>query len=137
METHSIAGGWLGTYYYDSHREPSRFEATFSPLGADGRFAGRILDDSLLGEASANNGVQTGRSISFVKVYIRPPRSHITAPVYYEGTLSEDGKTMAGTWRLTQSTHGTWEARRLWFEEAGEEALQESEAAESVLVGAR
>jgi hypothetical protein len=133
METHSIAGGWLGTYYYDSYSEPTRFEASFSAMGRDWRFGGRILDDGPLGDANAINGAQTGQKVSFVKVYVRPPGGHITVPVYYEGQLSEDGKTMSGTWRLSLSTTGTWEARRLWFEEA-EEAMQPE--SERLLVGA-
>jgi hypothetical protein len=132
METHGITGGWLGTYYYDRYGEPARFDATFSTMGGDGRFGGRILDDGALGEANAVDGTQTGRTVSFVKVYIRPAAGHVTAPVHYEGQIAEDGKTIAGTWKLSPNTTGRWEARRLWYEEAETSSQPESEA---VLVG--
>ena len=47
-ENHSIAGGWLGSYYYGKsapNTPPVRFEATFSLPGSTGKFTGKILDD--------------------------------------------------------------------------------------------
>jgi hypothetical protein len=34
METHSIAGGWLGTYYYDSYEEAAQPESESDLIGA-------------------------------------------------------------------------------------------------------
>jgi hypothetical protein len=134
---HTIAGGWLGTYYYgNTVQTPERFEATFSTPGREGNFGGRILDDGVLGEANVIEGVQSGREIAFIKIYVRPPAGHETAPVYYEGTMSEDGKLLTGTWMLhfssrrnrTSTLRGTWEARRLWTEVAEEIRDEEPEA---------
>ncbi|GAB4452649.1 MAG: hypothetical protein OHK0029_03970 [Armatimonadaceae bacterium] len=139
--THSIAGGWLGTYYYDSMAERTRFEASFSRIGVEGKFSGRILDDGPLGEANAE-GMQSGLSVVFTKVYIQPPEGHATYPVQYEGEMSDDGKRITGIWHLTirepgerrHTVRGTWEARRIWFGETEEDSRVESEG---LLIGAR
>src|SRR5689334_10024354 len=120
----SIAGGWLGTYYYrvaHAWQPPCRFEATLSPLRSDGRFTGTILDDGPLGIADVT-GTQTGRRVDFTKVYAGPGGgARRLAPIDYEGTLSEDGRSVSGTWRIEApapgqsrrpEVHGTWEAHR-------------------------
>jgi hypothetical protein len=122
----SIAGGWLGTYAYQG--PPTRFEATFTPALGEGRFSGTILDDGRLGEANAT-GSQTGREVRFVKLYLRPGM----APVAYQGTLSEDGRTLTGTWRIGADAQGIWDAHRLWSEAADNQTILE-EAAETGLV---
>ncbi len=116
LPEHSIAGGWLGTYAYggiESRQPPVRFEATWTMQSDDGRFSGPVLDDGALGEADTD-GMQTGRQVAFTKVYVNQSSSY-THPIAYEGTLSEDGTTVAGTWRLSRIS-GTWDARRLWSE---------------------
>lgn len=138
MDVYAIAGGWLGTYYFDDATEPCRFEATFNAPNSEGQFLGRILDDNELGEANVE-GVQAALTVSFVKVYIRPPQE--TVPITYRGDLSEDGTRITGIWRLEWQTHGhiihrtgTWEARRLWYEAVADEVHSESEG---LLIGAR
>ncbi len=78
--------------------------------GDGGRFTGLVLDDGPLGEASTD-GMQTGRQVAFTKVYVAQASS-LTHPVAYEGTLSEDGTTITGTWRLSNIS-GTWDAHRI------------------------
>jgi hypothetical protein len=136
----SVAGGWLGTYYFDDGDEPCRFEATFYESDREGGFRGRILDDGELGEANAE-GEQVALTVSFTKAYVRPPDGRGSYPIYYRGEMSEDGKRIAGDWRLDWHEHGhrftragTWEARRLWFEAVEEDVRAESEG---LLVGAR
>jgi len=110
---HSIAGGWQGTYTdgdTPSPRPPVRFEATWTMQGSDGRFTGHVLEDGLGGEAETD-GMQTGRQVAFTKVYVDQSDSY-THPIAYEGTLSEDGRAVAGTWRLS-TLSGTWNARRM------------------------
>jgi hypothetical protein len=131
----SITGGWLGTHYYRTGRQPPvRFEATFTSSGGGGSFEGTILDDGYLGEAIVSHGLQTGRIVRFRKTYRRSAvvgRS-VVAPVHYLGTLSEDGDSVSGTWKMTFRHHdklirgtGRWEARRLWGGGSGEEAVVE------------
>lgn len=86
-----------------------RFEATWTMQNEEGRFTGIVLDDGPPGEAETN-GMQTGRQVAFTKVYINQSSSY-THPIAYEGTLSEDGTQIAGTWRLS-TLSGTWDARR-------------------------
>ena len=122
MDIPSIAGSWLGTYYYDwPGHDPCAFEANFSLSGDEGAFGGRILDDGPLGESNIE-GTQTDAAIQFVKVYIDPPRDSHTSPIHCEGTLSEDGNQITGTWKIPPppddprrdfALTGTWEARRL------------------------
>lgn len=127
----TIAGGWLGTYHYgaETRQQSVRFEATFAEsLEGRGRFTGTILDDEPPGEADVN-GTQTGRAVLFAKVY-RPDSAYDAPPIAYEGTLSEDGDRVTGTWSLqspgTRSRRarltGTWEARRLWADESDAES---------------
>lgn len=113
LPEHAITGGWLGTYAYggaEADRPPVRFEATWTMQGDGGRFTGPVLDDGPLGEASTD-GMQTGRQVAFTKVYVAQSSS-LTHPIAYEGRLSEDGTTIAGTWRLSNIS-GTWDARRI------------------------
>jgi hypothetical protein len=128
----SIAGGWLGTYAYAGARSlqpPVRFEATFLMTELAGAFAGTIVDDSALGAADVT-GTQYGLQVQFTKVYQGPPPpGSVTAPVEYEGRLSEDGRFLNGTWLLAVRTRrggtvrleGVWDAHRLWSEAAERE----------------
>ena len=131
-EAHTISGGWLGTYAYqgaDRAQSAVRFEATITAPAGDGRFAGSILDDGRLGEADIS-GEQSGLRLRFTKTYRNPG----IALISYEGTLTEDGQTMTGTWRISRTAYGVWDARRAWSdtgpaasEETDEEASEEAE----------
>ncbi|MBC7805881.1 MAG: hypothetical protein H7145_06995 [Akkermansiaceae bacterium] len=141
--SHSVAGGWLGAYYYESRtRTPVRFEATFARLtgeqGSGERFGGSILDDEGgSGSAVVSHGVQQENFVRFVKVP-NPPAPGLF-PANYVGTLSEDGRVITGHWKITlgesrrgraREIVGTWEARRLWHasdDETSREAGAESE----------
>lgn len=118
----TIGGGWLGTYAYAVNARRVRFEATFTEPDAEGRFAGTILDDGSMNEADVSGG-QGGRGVRFSKAY----KKKGLAPVSYEGTLSDDGRTMRGTWRIANSAHGDWDARRLWSEGEADAALSEAD----------
>jgi len=86
-----LTGTWLGTYWQQG--KPTRFEATLVQSG--NTLTGNILDDSYLGEATLDGEV-VGRSVSFVKRYTALKRKR--TPVNYQGTVSEDGDYMQGTW---------------------------------------
>ncbi len=123
-----VGGGWLGTYAYKGvlqAQPPVRFEATLTEPDGEGRFQGTILDDKGAREASVAGG-QSGCGVRFSKRYKRRGQS----PVFYEGTLADDGRTMVGTWRIADAAHGVWDARRLWAESESDEAEQESEERE-------
>ena len=126
----TIGGGWLGTYAYKGRREaqpPVRFDATFRETDGGGSFSGTILDDGGLGEADVR-GEQSGQGIRFTKEY----RQSGMPLVSYEGTLAEDGRTMAGTWQIDRKDYGVWDARRTWSDSglSAEDDTEESGAAE-------
>lgn len=98
-----ITGTWLGTYWQNG--DPTRFEATFVQGG--NTLSGRILDDSMLGEAQVT-GELVGRSIQFTKQYL----TSSAQPIRYSGTLSEDGNSMSGKWTIDKRHSGSWEAHR-------------------------
>jgi hypothetical protein len=106
----NLSGTWLGTYW--QHSLPTRFE--MSLLQGGNSLSGNSLDDGGLGEAILSGEVQ-GRSIQFTKQYVM----YRYYSIVYEGTLSENEKTMYGQWRIGQES-GEWEARR-----GGEDLLQE------------
>ena len=107
----TLGGGWLGTYAYKGRQQsqpPVRFEATLTETDAGG-FAGTILDDGEFGEAQVR-GERSGQGVRFSKIY----KGRKLPPVSYEGTLSEDGQTMGGTWQINRTDHGVWDAHRAW-----------------------
>lgn len=103
---HSISGTWLGNYYYDRVADPHGFEAVFVQSGT--QVEGSILDDGQLGEAHVNGSFVSGQ-LKFCKIYNGAARN----PVHYEGTMSEDGKSISGRWQIDVKTRGSWMAWRL------------------------
>lgn len=102
----SVSGSWLGNYYYASGgSQPHGFEAVFIEM--EGAVEGSILDDGQLGEAKLF-GSFTHPNLSFTKRYERAALS----PVFYEGTLSDEGKKLQGTWHIDSSVKGYWYAWR-------------------------
>jgi hypothetical protein len=133
MTAHSIAGEWRGHYQY--HQSPdlgSGFSAFFSEIS--GRIEGTIVDDFSPGKASLT-GSFSFPSVQFTKVYLKAGQvEHIDIqankttytietfgdPVEYEGSMSEDGKSMSGTWVINSKnalSTGSWTAYRLEEEE--------------------
>ena len=123
---HSIAGGWLGTFYYASRTLlPVRFEASFVRQAGDGdteQFCGSVVDDDNGdGVAQVAHGVRQAAFIRFTKRYM-PPAPGLY-PVAYVGTLSADGRLLTGHWKIAlagsrraraRELVGTWDARRVW-----------------------
>ena len=99
-----LSGNWLGTFWQAG--APTRFEATLVHGG--NVLSGRILDDGDLGEAQIVSGEVMGRSIGFTKRYLTNSQS----PITYTGTVSADGDSMQGQWRINRANSGLWEAHR-------------------------
>jgi hypothetical protein len=141
MAKHEIAGEWRGHYdYHNQADEGCGFTVFISE--SSGNIQGTVVDDYVLGKATFS-GIYAHPSVEFTKIYCNPRRysepgrhagknvrnvrdSH--HPVQYEGSMSEDGKTMSGKWRIEHeknSATGSWTAYRI--EEEEEEAkLKES-----------
>jgi len=129
MTNQSIAGKWRGHYQIPNlpHHD-SAFTAFISENG--GQIEGAIEDDCQLGEATFT-GTFLFPAVQFTKVYLnqgqinevvkRGEKTVIVSAVYgppieYQGTMSNDGKEMNGTWTISSdiaSGHGTWTAYRL------------------------
>jgi hypothetical protein len=118
-----VSGTWFGNYYYSRVPDAQGFEAVFLQSGAE--VEGSILDDGRLGEARVSGKFACGQ-LSFSKIY----NSTALQPVRYDGTLGEDGKSLAGTWRINDVCFGSWKAWKVDEEEFPETA----EKAEKELV---
>jgi hypothetical protein len=101
----NVTGSWLGNYYYSSVSSATGFEAVFAQSGT--AIEGSILDDGALGEAHLTGSCASGE-LTFCKIYNSKARD----PVYYRGVLSEDGKSITGTWRINAQVNGAWKAWR-------------------------
>ena len=129
MTNQNIAGKWRGHYQVPQIPEhDSAFTAFISENG--GQIEGAIEDDCQLGEATFT-GSFTFPLVRFTKVYLTQgqinevvQRGNKTvmisatygAPIDYQGTMSDDGKEMSGTWTISgknASGRGTWTAYRL------------------------
>lgn len=98
-----LSGTWLGTYWQQG--KPTRFEATLVQSG--NTLTGSTLDDNYLGEACLSGRV-IGRQAHFTKRYLLTKQM----PVNYQGTVSEEGNTMQGTWDFGPLGSGPWAAHR-------------------------
>jgi hypothetical protein len=129
MAEHSITGRWRGHYQYrKSPDDGCSFTASITE--SCGLIEGIVEDDSWTGEASIL-GSFSFPSVQFTKVYLnvdmvkhvekRSDRTIMTVrtnsePIHYEGTMTADGKTLNGTWKITGENvkvDGTWTAYRL------------------------
>jgi hypothetical protein len=117
----SVAGEWRGVYRYDDPYAAALTTQFVLTLTLDGDLLGGAVRDlgGPLGGATITRGVQNGFAVIFFKSYDTPPPEVKTTAVQYEGILSDDGRSLRGTWRLTAgegakavTVTGTWEARR-------------------------
>jgi len=129
MPNQNIAGTWRGHYQVPNFPEhDSTFTAFISEH--DGQIEGAIEDDCQLGEATFT-GTFSFPAVRFTKIYLTEGQIHdvvkrgnktviVSAvygpPVEYQGTMSDDGKEMSGTWKISSDrsrANGTWNAHRL------------------------
>ncbi len=126
VSSHSIQGSWRGRYFYPGSSEAHGFEAVF--IDVDGIVEGNILDDGSLGEA-----VVAGKffypHLKFTKTY----QAGTMHAVHYQGTMSEDGKTLMGRWNIPGDGSGTWTAKR--YEDGEDLKFEREDERELELVG--
>lgn len=143
MGKHNIAGEWRG--HYDYYSMPDRgcgFNAFFSEHS--GRIEGTIVDDYSPGKATLT-GSFSYPSVLFTKTYAKSGQYsevekqgdqmimtfyNFLEPIEYEGTMTEDGKTMSGKWLIngkSATAAGTWTAYRVFEEEEKEKATEKVE----------
>ena len=106
---HSIAGGWLGTYYYAARTIlPVRFEASFTrqtggEAGGENnteRFGGSIVDDEGGHDyAAVSRGIQQGTFVRFVKTYT-PADARGCSRWHMSARCRRTGATITGHWKI-------------------------------------
>lgn len=152
MGAHKIAGEWRGRYQYSHSPIPNRGCAftAFVYERADNAIDGTIIDDSDHPSASLS-GTFAFPSVQFTKQYSKSGQTHEVEkqgkyvihvvgtygpPVAYVGSMSDDGKSMSGTWSISlqiddsgasMMTEGTWIAYRAEEEETTKEATTKTE----------
>lgn len=124
MADHSISGQWRGHYSYKNSPDAgSGFDAVFRET--DGSMEGNIKDDFSPGEASLTGSFYFP-SVKFTKTYY----TQGYMPIQYEGTMTTDGKTLNGTWKIivydVVSATGTWSAYRIDDEEKRSKTTKQS-----------
>ncbi len=128
MASHGIDGNWRGHYTYAKNPDGgSGFDANFVEEGAG--LSGDIMDDFWPGAATIS-GTFAFPSLRFTKVYI----GQKLAPVNYQGTMNDDGKTISGTWTVVDngvSVRGNWTAYRT-DQQSSKEAAKHSAVTEKV-----
>lgn len=100
----SVKGLWTGRYYYpDSTMPPVHFSVLFGFLGD--RIVGQITEPNTFGNPSApflqaeiTGSLGPGAAVHFVKRY--DGTGGVSHSVFYDGTLSPDGRTIQGTWTI-------------------------------------
>ena len=111
-----ISGEWSGIYFYSgqlANKPPIHFQILFSPVDVGGSFVGHITDANNIGEAVVT-GTQTGNSFEFTKTY-RTTRYQSPKPIFYQGSVSDDGLYLQGSWCIVRKFFGiSLKAEGLW-----------------------
>ena len=110
-----VSGFWTGEYAYDSVKGLKvEFKAGLVQTGAilsgdtteENTFAdqcGQILIAELFGKVSAQN-------VSFTKAYKNGPPGQ--EKILYQGSISDDGSLITGTWTIMSSWTGSFRMTR-------------------------
>ena len=107
-----MSGRWTGVYT-EAGRD-TRFELVLEH-GAGGVITGRVTEQDIYGisggglRAEISGEALPGGAVRFTKTY--PAGSAAMRPVIYEGRLSADGRTLAGSWD-TGALHGPFHMTR-------------------------
>lgn len=110
MSGHKIDGNWRGHYTYAKQPDAgSTFSAAFED--SKGALSGEIVDDEWLGAAILVGSFKYP-DVQFTKQYTTLK----VATIDYRGTMSDDGKTIRGSWVIHESEttmRGSWHAYRI------------------------
>lgn len=134
MPVRKISGEWRGHYTY-KHRPDDGDGFALFIIENSGTIEGKAIDDNGPGPARLS-GSFAFPSVVFTKVYEKPGTTHEVEkvgdktivriglygpPVEYEGSMTEDGKTMSGNWVINGDRGllgiGSWTAYRVEGEE--------------------
>jgi hypothetical protein len=110
--TADVSGRWAGVYT-EAGRE-TRFELTLR-RSEGARFSGNVSEQDIYGigggqfTAEVNGEILSDGVVRFTKTY--PAGGPAMRPVIYEGRISNDGQTIAGSWD-TGTLHGPFQMQR-------------------------
>lgn len=130
--SHDLTGKWDGVFSYPNVPEAgptTPFLATISDMG--GVIKGEVIEPHETGGGTAHStilGQRIGTSVHFSKNY-HDAGWEYQATVEYFGTLSDDGDTIVGEWRI-KHWRGPFEMVRetTRSEEVADEAMETLEA---------
>jgi hypothetical protein len=125
----NLSGEWQGTYRYPRGAGP---DTPFLAVIEDrnGALSGRIIEPNGIRPETAQAtlaGRRFGMSVDFTKDYHGAGPEYAT-PVDYVGSISDDGRKIAGVWSLLE-WDGTFEMFRDAVEEADVGARETAELA--------
>ncbi len=106
--TAQLSSRWQGSYSYPNNNPVVPFNLELQVNGS--AFNGRTTEPATFGKGSSPNlygnvrGNIQGSSVSFVKTY--DGTNGVNHSVQYEGSVSADGSTMSGTWRVKDFSGG-------------------------------
>jgi hypothetical protein len=112
-EAIDMSGRWAGVYT-EAGRE-TRFELDLRASG-NGAFTGNVSEQDIYGiggggfSAEVSGEILPSGAVRFTKTY--PAGGPAMRPVIYEGRLSDDGRTLAGSWD-TGTLHGPFQMQRM------------------------
>lgn len=111
----SIVGEWQGVYISAGGSDVNTFTLTFE--GSPSSLTGSVVELNNFGDRSQAlfltsdlYGAQSGRTVSFTKVY--DGSGGVNHSVAYEGTLSNDGRRIQGVYYLNGALAGQFELAR-------------------------
>ena len=109
--TGDLSGDWIGNYTYSGELEPFSFQARLVEL--DGRIAGETSEsgcqwDSADPVHALLEGRRVGAEVDFTKVYDTIEDD----PVFYEGSVDDQGMEIHGTWTIIGVWSGSFVMRR-------------------------
>ncbi len=109
-ETYDITGTWSGNWWRSDGGEEGTLIATLVQSG--GSLSGDMIFTSTTFEYSQDTTVSGTVEGSEVVFGMAISSNGETVTIDYEGTISEDGNRMSGTYYISTGWTGTWEVTR-------------------------
>ncbi len=106
VQASDLNGLWNGQFSYFASEDIGHWPFKARLVGKEGRLSGVVIEPHVngTGEVKADlEGTFEGSKVSFVKRYQSTSDEYARA-VSYEGQVSADGKTIAGTWTHSDSS---------------------------------
>ncbi len=113
-EAPDINGRWSGVFRYYASQDLGEWPFKARLVVKDSRLSGIVLEPHItgVGEVKAEIvGTFDGRSAEFTKRYLSDLEDY-SREVHYEGTLADDGRSIAGAWKHSANS-GEFEMQKV------------------------